>query len=195
MVTESEGAKENARDVVLPGTATDLVKAVREILGLAKDLREFAGWGIEALDKGRRRRAAKSVDGLTFGPDLTRRPLERIATGQGTPEDYESIAVRLSESAGSVEDSVDRLEKYRDKLREEYGLAAANKLTQTIRGEGGKMSLRFALELLVHDSHDDRSTPESLQDQAQWILRNIDLLNTNLVELHDLIAKPARAHD
>lgn len=195
MTAESKEPETSARDVVLPGTVTDLIKAVREILGLAKDLREAAGWGIEALDKGRRRRAAKSVDGLTFGPDMTRRPLERIAAGQGTPEDYESIAVRLSESAGSVEDSVERLEKYRDRLREEYGLAAANKLTQTIRGEGGKMSLRFALHLLVHDSKDERSTPESLQDQARWILRNIDLLNANLVELHDLIARPPRVHD
>lgn len=195
MAAEPKEAEGEARDVVLPGTVTDLVKGVREILGLVKDLREFAGWGIDALDKGRRRRAAKNVDGLTFGPDLTRRPLERIAAGQGTAEDYESIAVRLSESAGSVEDSVDQLEKYRDRLREEYGLAAANKLTQTIRGEGGKMSLRFALELLVHDSNDARSTPESLQDQARWILRNIDLLNTNLVELHDLIVRPPRARD
>lgn len=195
MAAEPKETKGSAQDVVLPGTVTDLVKAVREILGLAKDLREVAGWGIEALDKGRRRRAAKSVDGLTFGPDMTRRPLERIAAGQGTPEDYESIAVRLSESAGSVEDSVERLEKYRDRLREEYGLAVASKLTQTIRGEGGKMSLRIALDLLVHASNDERSTPESLQDQAQWILRNIDLLNANLVELHDLIARPPRAHD
>lgn len=192
---EPKVSKEAARDIVLPGTVTDLVKGVREILGLVRDLREFAGWGIDALDKGRRRRAAKSVDGLTFGPDRSRQPLESIASGQGTAEDYEMIAVRLGESAGSVEDSVDRLEKYRDRLREEYGLAAANKLTDVLRGEGGKMSLRLALELLVHDSNDERSTPEALQDQARWILQNIDLLNTNLVELHDLIVKPARAQD
>ncbi|MBY8604162.1 hypothetical protein K7N18_04880 [Burkholderia arboris] len=195
MAAESKEPKGGARDIVLPGTMTDFVKAVREILGLAKDLREIAGWGIDALDKGHRRRAAKSVDGLTFGPDMTRRPLERIAAGQGTPRDYESIAVQLSESAGSVEDSVERLEKYRDKLREEYGLAAANKLTQTIRGEGGKMSLRMALHLLVDEANDERTAPEALQDQARWILRNIDLLNTNLVELHDLIVKPPRARD
>ncbi|CAM8819207.1 MULTISPECIES: hypothetical protein [Burkholderia] len=195
MATESSESKGGGRDIVLPGTVTDLIKGVREILGLVKDLREFAGWGIDALDKGQRRRAAKSVDKLTFGPDLSRRPLERIAAGQGTPEDYEMIATRLGESAGTVEESVERLEKYRDRLREEYGLAVANKLTDVIRGAGGKMSLRLALELLVQDSKDDHSSPEALQYQAQWILRSIDLLNTNLIELHDLIVKPAHPHD
>lgn len=173
----------------------EIVKDVMDLLVLVKNLRELVDWGIDTLDKGRRRRAAKSIDGLTFAPDLSRRPLERIAAGQGQAEDYEMIAVRLGESAGTVEGSVDRLEKYRDRLREEYGLVAANKLTEVIRGEGGKMSLRLALELLVHDSNDERSTPEALQHQAQWILRNIDLLNKNLIELHDLIAKPARSND
>jgi hypothetical protein len=195
MVTEPKGVKEGGRDVVLPGTVTDLVKGVRELLGLVKDFRELAGWGIDSLDKGRRRRAAKSVDGLTFGPHLSRVPLERIAAGQGTAADYEMIATRLGESAGTVEESVDRLERYRDRLREEYGLAAAHKLTDVIRGEGGKMTLRLALELLVDDSRNENYPQEALQNQAQWILRSIDLLNANLIELHDLIAKPARAHD
>ena len=192
MATESNESKGGGRDIVLPGTVTDLIKGVREVLGLVKDLREFAGWGIDALDKGRRRRAAKSVDKLTFGPDLSRQPLERIAAGQGTPEDYEMIATRLGESAGTVKESVDRLEKYRDKLREEYGLAASNKLRDVIRGVGGKMPLRHSLFELVEASKDEQSSQEDLQFLAQRILRSIDRLNVNLIELHDLIVRPAQ---
>ncbi|SDQ22891.1 hypothetical protein SAMN05443245_0472 [Paraburkholderia fungorum] len=192
MATESNETKGSTRDVVLPGTVTDLVKAVREILGLAKDLREFAGWGIDALDKGHRRRAAKSVDALTFGPDLTRRPLERIAAGQGTADDYELIARRLGESAGTVEESVARLERYRDRLREAYGLAAANKLTDVLRGYRGKLTLRDALMLMVDDFRGDLSSTEALQYQAQHILISIDQLNADLIQLHDLIIEPAR---
>ncbi|QVN17268.1 hypothetical protein [Burkholderia pyrrocinia] len=192
MVSESNESEGGGRDIVLPGTVTDLIKGVREILGLVKDLREFAGWGIDALDKGRRRRAAKSVDKLTFGPDLSRQPLERIAAGQGTPEDYEMIATRLGESAGTVKESVDRLERYRDKLREEYGLAASNKLRDVIRGVGGKMPLRHSLFELVEASKDEQSSQEDLQFLAQRILRSIDRLNANLIELHDLIVRPAQ---
>jgi hypothetical protein len=194
MGTDSQQPKDGTRDVVLPGTVTDLVKGTREVLGLVKDLREFVGWGIDALDKGRRRRAAKSVDGLTFGPHLSREPLERIAAEQGTAEDYEMIALRLGESAGNIEENVARLERYRDRLREDYGLEAANKLTAIIHGVGGKMPLRRSLLELVNCAKDQFSQ-EHQQFLAQRILRSIDRLNTNLIELHDLIARPARGHD
>lgn len=195
MAAESKEPQTSARDVVLPGTVTDLVKGVRELLGLVKDLQEFVGWGFEELDKGRRRRAAKNIDGLTFSPDLSRQPLERIAAGKGTAAEYEMISVRLGQSAETVETSVDRLEKYRDRLREAYGLEAANKLRDVIRGVGGKMPLRRSLLDLVESSKDEQITQEELQYEAQWILRSIDRLNANLVELHDLLMKHAHGHD
>ena len=192
MTTDPTGTN-GTRDAVMPGTVADLVTRIRAIQCLVQDLRELAEWGIEALDRGHRHRAATGINGLPhLGAHLPGHPLERIAAGLGTSDDYEWITTRLCDAAGTVEECVNHLERYRDTLHGECGPGAANTLTNVIRGGGGNMTLRLALELLVEESRNGQHPPGALQRQAQSIVRFIDLLNTNLAELLELIVRHAR---
>lgn len=191
-VVENDQVKEGSGPV-LPGTFTDFVKALRELVGLANDVRELAGSGVRAFERSRRRRAGRDLDVLSFGPDQSRNPLERIAEGNGTEEDFDAIKASLARSTDSVEQSISRLDVYRDQLREEFGLAAANKLAEIVRGECGKVMIRMQMTILAQKATEGAYSPEKIQRDAKLVLHSIEQLNVKLVELHDLVVQPKGA--
>ncbi|SAK41835.1 hypothetical protein AWB79_00495 [Caballeronia hypogeia] len=138
---DESGASKGSSRTALPGTFTDAVSAVREILGLVKDLRELVGAGVDALERGKHRQAAKSLGELYFSATGVRYHLERIASGKGTHADLTAIRYSLDETLLPVQLRIDKLNDYRDLLRERFGLAVVAKLDRLI-GIGGRKSIK-----------------------------------------------------
>ena len=99
----------------------------------------------------------------------------------------------MADSAGEVEASKVMLGEFRDQLRERYGLAAAQKLTDMIDGTSGKKMIRYTLLNLVDAGRVGNPNRSDIQDTAQQALQLIGQLNSQLIELHDLILLPHKA--
>lgn len=140
-MNESDESKGHSR-TALPGTFTDVVSALREVLGLVNDFRELIGAGADALERSRRKKAAKCLGELYFPASSVRFHLERIASGDGTTADFDAIRVSLDETLKPVQQRIDDLSRYRDVLREQYGLAVIEKLDRLI-GIGGRKSMKL----------------------------------------------------
>ncbi len=166
---------------------TDLVKALREALGLAGDVQKIVASTSQAYQRFKDRKAARQLGALSFPPDETRQYLGRIANGEGTPEDFEAIRRRLSETGGEIESCIAGLDKYSDVIREKFGLEVAHKWTDLIHGYDGKASIRFALEMFAEQGDESFYDAAAVAKEAGWILESIDSLNHRLVEMHDMV--------
>jgi len=72
----------------------------------------------------RRHRRCSRINGLPhLGAHLPGHPFERIAAGLGTADDYEWMATRLGDAAGTVEECVNHLERYATHCAENAGRA------------------------------------------------------------------------
>lgn len=171
-----------------PMTFTDVVTATRQTLELISDAANKVGTVVEAIQRHKGKKAAKSLDALAFGGDGSRRHLERIAAGQGKAEDFDAIAVKMDETGIVVEEAIDRLQQYRAFVRQRYGMALANKISDLVYAGGGKASIRLDLEHLVY-LYDNFYAPEAIADEAQRILGNIAALNAGLEQVHDEILR------
>lgn len=178
--------------VVVPGSLTDLAKALREIIAAIRDVGQLVSDGSKLFDNQRARKAATNLSNLEFTPAGSRRHLERIAAGKATPKDFQAIAEKMASTAGDVERSVLALDKYRNRLRETRGMKAANKLDAIIHGPSGKMVIRETLRDIVEMSRGPEPSNDTIQASASQALGYIESLNKNLVELHDLVVKPAK---
>lgn len=96
-------------------------------------------------------------------------------------------------STDGVEQSISRLDTYRDQLPEEFGLAAVNKLAEIVRGERGKVMIRMQMTILTEKAKEGSYAPEKIQRDAKLVLHSIEQLNAKLIELHDLIVQPKGA--
>jgi hypothetical protein len=184
-MTNENKTDQPVQAIVLPGTFTDLAKALREAIGALRDMGSLIADGARLIDKRHSKKAARHLSALSFTPDGSRQYLERIASGQGTADDLNSIGVQMAETAGQVEDSIRSLGRFRDRLRETYGMAAALKLDEVIYGPTGKQALRHTLLDIANVQQ-----VEHAQSAAQWALNIIEQLNQQLTELHDMVALP-----
>ena len=141
--------KAGTGDVVLPGTLTDLVKVLRELMGALGDIGNFVSAGFGLYDKHHARAAARHLNALSFTRDGLREPLERLASGSGSVDDIMAIELKIAATVQEVDNSLHELSLYREPLREKYGLAAAMKLDEIIHGPFCKEMLRKSLLALV----------------------------------------------
>lgn len=177
--------------IAIPGTVTDFAKALRELIAALRELAALVRDGTKAAtnayENHQSRRAAGNLDGLSFAPHGSRRYLEAIAAGLGTPEDVAAIAASQDATAFDVEMSMQELSGYRDALREARGKPAADKLDAIIYGEFGKDRLRRLLRELVDSCDGLEQLPASAPRDAAAILKAIQSLNIEIVSLHDEI--------
>jgi hypothetical protein len=171
----------------IPGSLTDAVKAIRELLGLVGDLAKGGGWVVDIYQGRQRRVAARNLETLRFTKSGTRPHLEHIIAGTHTPEDIEAIARQMAESAGEVETSIRHLSQFKDKVRERYGMRAVELLEKLIYGPSGKMIIRHSLLDLVAAAGNPKTPKKVIRDRAAQVLRWIESLNSDLCQLHDLI--------
>jgi hypothetical protein len=78
--------------------------------------------------------------------------LRRIASGKWSDRDIELLETQLIESAEDVENSLLKLEKYKARLRETFGLSAVKKLESIINyslDSYSKPWIRDTIETLV----------------------------------------------
>lgn len=178
--------------IVVPGSLTDFAKALREVIAAIRDVGLLVSDGTKLFDGRRSRKAAQDLSRLEFTPAGSRPHLERIAAGKATQTDFNAIAEKMATTAGDVERSVLALEKYRDRLRETCGMKAANKLDAIVYGPSGKMIIRETLRDIVKMGSLPEPPTRDIQASASRALKLIESLNKNLVELHDLVVKPAK---
>lgn len=119
--------------IVAPGSVTDFAKAIRETIRALGDVRKIVIGAADLYDHRKARKAASSLSKLAFSKAEMRGPLERIAVGAGSPRDFRDIAAGLAATGDEVEGSIAFLGKYKDRLRELHGFAAAMKLQEIIK--------------------------------------------------------------
>jgi hypothetical protein len=185
-MTEEKANPNKAATILIPGSLTDFVKALRELIGAVRDASDLIKDGADLYKKNRARKAAKHLNTLSFTPEGSRRHLERLAAGAGTSDDVQAIGELMASTAGDVATSISELGTYRGALRENCGMKAAAKLDEIIYGPAGKEMLRMSLLELVQMGRKATPPPERITAEAANALRMIDSLNQQLAELHDL---------
>lgn len=193
----SSNELESGAKAPIPGSLTDLVKGLRELIAFLRDLAEFVDDGNKVvagkLRAHRSRVAARNLDVLSFSRSGSRQFLERIAAGSGTAEDLAGIEKKLEATASEVEQSMQELNVYRDILRETCGMAAAEKLDEIIYGKFGKGGLRRTLARMVEIGRDQKPLPRKVVQLASDALQNIANLNEQIGHLHDLVLAKIKA--
>jgi hypothetical protein len=174
-------------EVTMPFGFTDAVKAIREALGLVGDMLSMVGNVSIAYQQHKGKKAADHLDTLAFRPDGSFRHLERIAEGNGQPEDFKAIAEKMDETGGQIEKALDRLNAHRAFVRRRFGAQIANKIDGMIYAGRGKQSIRVDLVTLAGMDHQHYSA-EEIAAEARVIMSNIGQLNNDLAEVHDILA-------
>jgi hypothetical protein len=183
-------------EVTIPLSVTDFAKGAREVIALLRDLGKLAGSAGDLFDRHKARGAAANLAKLSFERGGMREPLQRISAGNWSDEDIDSIELQLDQTASQVQDSIDRLSKYKDRLRQKFGMRAAAKLDEIIElsvdQEDSKPWIRDGLEFLVRNA---RINPDSefIQNTAQALVARIGALNEHLIEMHDMVLPPKQS--
>jgi len=178
--------------VITPGSITDIAKAVREAIAALRDIAKLVDDGVNLFDRRKDRTAAKNLSNFIFANAGSRQHLERLSAGVGTLADIEAIGQQMADTAGEVEDSILSLQSYYDHCRERYGLAAATKLQDIMLGPAGKRMIRYNLLEIVQAGRSEPPNLGHIQSAARQALQSIDYLNSQLIELHDLLLPPRR---
>jgi len=173
---------------VMPFTLTDVIRSLRELMGFADDVSARVKVVSEFFKHHKGKRAAGSLDVLSFRADGSLKHLENIVTGKATNEDFDAILGKMNETGAAVERSMDDLKQHRDFIRNRYGMALANKIDFLVYGSGGKESIRADLRSLVSNGSPDGSS-ENVTEDARRILANITDLNKRIEEFHDQLLK------
>lgn len=172
-------------EVTLPYSFTDMAKAVNEVADLTERAAKWIGAGLDIYNARKSKKAAQNLSELAFGPQGTRKHLERIASGQGTRDDLAAVGTQLEATAERVEQSIGALNKYRDRLRERDGMAATQKLDEIVYGPVGKRALRQRLRELAELGRQSEPSADRIAALAKDALSMIAKLNKDLASLHD----------
>jgi prefoldin subunit 5 len=140
-----------------------------------------------AYQKHKGRKTADQIDMLAFGEDGSRRHLERIAAGNGNSEDFEAIVQKMGETGEKIEKALAKLKKSREFVRKNYGAQLANTIDRLIYAGRGKQSIRMELTMLASMDLTFYSA-DQIAAEAQAIMSNIQMLNDELAEVHDVLA-------
>lgn len=178
----------------LPFTLTDVIRALREFMGLLDDVSDLSNAKRDSLKVKRSEAAAKEVAGLRFTPGGFMRALRTIRGGEGGKEQFDRISQHLADSEAKVTEIVARLKEFYDPVRERFGMDVANQLEDLVALGGervangqhafaGKEVLRRRLRQLAElHSEADR---DRAADLAKDILEEVAIFNGVLVKLHD----------
>jgi hypothetical protein len=178
-------------DISLPGSASDLAKAIRETLSEARAFVKLFEYTAKRIADRKARHAAANVDALGFAPDGMKLPLGRIARGEGSQKDIEVIASTFSNSASAIEKSVAELRMYRTHFREVKGRKATLELyDEVIWGPCGKGAIRDSISELLRCAKVPPVDSAHVQKIAMDTVGMIEAFNEQLSRLHDLILPP-----
>ncbi|MFK8034174.1 MAG: hypothetical protein AB8B94_08520 [Hyphomicrobiales bacterium] len=184
---KKEIAPQAVTEVITPLTFTDWVKASREALALLRDIGSMVGSVSGAYQQHQGRKAADQIDMIAFGEDGSRKHLERIASGNANSEDFQAIVQKMDETGEQVEQALDKINKSRDFVRKRFGAQLANTIDRLIYAGQGKQSIRMDLTMLANMDLTFYSA-DQIAAEAQNIMSNIQALNDELAEVHDILA-------
>lgn len=170
--------------VAMPASATDFVKAIRELFGLVGDVVKGGKWVIDIYSDHQKKHAASNLETLRFTKTGTRPHLERIIAGKHTSADIEAIGRQMAETALEVEIAITRLDKYRDVVRVTFGMQASVRLEEML---SRKLAVRYWLTNLADHAGRPDADPEEVRRTAKEALAAIEKLNDEFCQLHDLI--------
>lgn len=181
------GSAQSTGDPKFPsgGPIADFPRTVREIVAAFREIWQLAIDIANALERRRARKAAGHLDKLAFRPTGLRRPLLRIARGKGSFGDFDEVRTMLATMQSEVSDSLTRLAKYRDGLREKFGMEEAMKLDRIFlcaHDQGGVIHL-LLMELVL------MARVPSCSCEIQ------NLSYTNISIIHEQNAAICRMHD
>lgn len=163
------------------GRGGDDVNAV----GLAND-------GVNQVLRHEARQRADDLAFLAFPVGGFLAPLSRVAAGRMDEGNIDDLKHRLDDTSDEVQQRVLDLRRYDEVVRENCGMAAAQKYQALIDGPGGKYAIRYDIENLVLGFREGR-TPEMIAEEARSVIDRIDGFNTALIELQDTIPPPRGA--
>jgi hypothetical protein len=164
----------------------DIAKAVREIIKIFDEVAKRSGKVVEFYHARGRKDAASKLEYLRFHEGGMIKQLRIIASGKFSEADIDELRGGLDATADGVDDAIFTLNDYRNAIREQLNLKTAIVLDEILEGEDGKKSIRRYLhELSVSGPFDEEWHRKDLQSAATRVLRKIEVLNRNTIDLHD----------
>ncbi|MBY0560124.1 hypothetical protein [Hyphomicrobium sp.] len=174
-------------DVAIPGSLTDIVEAINELMSLVERTAGRIKSGADLWAKTKSKNAAQNLSNLAFGSRGTKKHLEKIAAGKDAKDDLTAIAAQLEATSKPVEQSIEALRKYRDQLREQAGMRTAQKLDDILYGQVGKLALRNVLRELADTCRQPEPPADIIVRLAKEASSMIESLNKDLATLHDML--------
>ncbi|MCR9056307.1 MAG: hypothetical protein NXI02_03150 [Rhodobacteraceae bacterium] len=178
-----------ASDVTMPGSLTDVAKALRELIGLFHDVKETAIEGVEWFRARSAGKTAESLDFISFKADGFLDPLTRIESGSYTDLEFKKLKDYLAETQRGVEERIRVIHAKEKEIRRIVGAELGSSLLNSVYGKYGKFEIRKKIEDLVQ-LKEKGANKKNLQKKAKDIIKMIDNLNKNLWKLHDLLFPP-----
>jgi hypothetical protein len=183
---EKHSAKQETT-VIVPFSLTDFAKAIKTFLEIVSEIVDLSSKGLAAYNARDLKKSAESLSQLYFSPEGVTKPLERLASGKGTQADVRAMREALADSAEKVGSALGQLDNVEQILRENFGLAALQKLWDIKSGlQQSKGQIRKGLYELADDlaRREDLTTADVVQG-AGLLMADIGELNKKLVEFHD----------
>lgn len=173
----------------------DFSSKTHKIFTALSDLGRLVKGAANLLDRKKAKRAARHLAALAFMPDGMQRPLERIAAGVGTPDDFSAISDLLDETDKKIKTAMTSLSKDSHLVRENHGMDQFMKLNRLLHGYAGKSVIREDLTLMIEYFRDDDLLDDRdfVADTARDLLRDIKNFNNRLIKIHDTILPPSKS--
>jgi hypothetical protein len=174
-------------DVSFPGSFEDAAKSIKHIFKILDEIVRRGRGAVEVYRTHRRRSLASNLDHLRFGEGGSLTYLARILQGKYDHRDIEALRRQMADTEDPMTMTVKRLKKYRNKkfIREQLGIDALILLEQILDAPGGKGDVREGIwHLITHGTQE-----EGAQEFAQALLDDIETLNRNIIDLHNLLLR------
>jgi hypothetical protein len=177
-----------------PFSLQDITKALREVIRIFDDVAKRSGKVVKFYRSRGWKDAAKNLDYLRFPEGGIVKQLRLIAAGEFSETDTKELEEQLNATADGVGHAIATLTGYRNAIREQLSLETAIVLEQIINGENGKNNIRRLLFSITRDGRsDDERARKWVQVNAIRVLRKIDILNRNIIDLHDSLIEGKKA--
>ncbi len=162
----------------IPKFTSEILKVLHDIFVGVTTVRERRGPG----------NAVVKVARLTFVAGGMRRVLQRIADGQATNADLESLKGQLAGTEPGVSKTIKALDEgFYQLIKLPGGLEIANEIGGLIHTHLGKLGIRERIRVVAAGPADD----PGVIAQAKQVCEEIDAFNDRLVALHKRVLKPA----
>jgi hypothetical protein len=170
-----------------PYSLQDIAKAFREVLRIFDDVAKRGGKVVKFWHRQRRKDAAKNLDYLRFHEGGMIKHLRLIAKGEFSHAEIQGLKLELNKTAEGIDDAIETLRGYRKAIREQLSLRTVILLEEIIEGESGKATIRMLLHKISKTpfAPDSENYREWVQSHASLAIRKIEILNTNIIDLHD----------